>query len=153
MTVATDAEDAMKRLSSAFAAKDSPCYVDVYERQLEIRMVAEEHHFWSPELNLLFRADEDGTLLYGKFGPGAHLWTLFMAGYATFGMIGLAGGILALSQMTIEEPPTGLAITAAGLAGCVFVWVAAQVGQRLAGPQIATIRRLIHETFPDSDER
>lgn len=152
MTVNTDVDDAVERLRATIAESGSPCYVDVYERQLEIRMRADRHHFWSPELNLIFRDDDDGVLMYGKFGPGAHVWTLFMAGYATFGMVALGGAILALSQMTIDEAPTGGFVVLAGAVGCLLVWVFAQVGQRLAGPQIATIRSLIMRTFPEATE-
>jgi hypothetical protein len=152
MSVHPPVDETMARIQQAIDTPDSVCYVDTYDKQFEIRIRKEHHHFWSPELNLIFIPGDSGTHMRGKFGPGAHLWTLFMAGYAVFGMIALGGALLAVSQLTIDESPTGWWIVLAGLIGCVFVYLAAQVGQRLAGPQIATIRKILHDTFPDHSE-
>jgi hypothetical protein len=152
MSVGPPLDDTMARIKSAFDTPDSPCYIDTYDKQFEIRIRREQHHFWSPELNLIFTHDDSGTHMRGKFGPGAHLWTLFMAGYAAFGMVALAGAMLAVSQLTIDESPWGAWIIVAGFIGCVVVYVAAHVGQRLAGPQIAVIRKILLQTFPDHDE-
>lgn len=154
MYVDQPADEVLASLRDAINnSEDCPCYADVYVRQLEIRMRDRHHHFWSPELNLLFREKEDAlTHLEGKFGPGAHVWTAFMAGYAAFGLTAVGGGLLALSQWTIDEPTTGIWMVLVGLVGCVFVYLAAQVGQRLAGPQIGQIRAEICKVFPQCCE-
>lgn len=152
LVVQPEIDETMTRILKAFDTPDSHCYVDTYDKQFEIRVRKEHHHFWSPELNLIFSRDDDGTHMRGKFGPGPHLWTAFIGGYAAFGMIAMGGGLLAVSQAGLDEAPTGLGIVAFGAVGCLLVYVAAQVGQRLAGPQIAVIRRVILGAFPEARE-
>mgnify|MGYP006303358943 CR=1 FL=1 len=143
-------DEAMSRLRSKLSEGGCPCRGDVYDKQIEIRICEPHHHYWSPELNLLLDdRGEDGTRLHGKFGPGAHVWTLFMAGYAAFGMVGAAGLLVVLSQWTLGEEMWGAWLILAGIVGCVLVYIAARIGQRLAAPQMADIRDLIYETFPD----
>lgn len=141
-------EEVMERLKETLAHAECPCRGEVFDHQIEIRICPPQHHYWSPELNLLIApSDQPSTRLHGKFGPGAHVWTLFMAGYAIFGMSIGAGLLIALSQWSLGTPLWGAWFVVAGLLGCALVWAAAGVGQRLAAPQMEDIRKLVHETF------
>jgi hypothetical protein len=143
-------EKVMSRLEEQLASEECPCRGDVYDHQIEIRIRKPHHHYWSPELNLLLEErDESGTRLHGKFGPGAHVWTLFMAGYAAFGMVAAAGLLIIMSQWMIGEELWGTWLVVGGAVGCGLVYLAARVGQRLAAPQMSEIRELIYDAFPD----
>lgn len=154
LRVERPADEAIKQLEEMLARADCPCRGDVYDHQIEIRICEPHHHYWSPELNLLIdKEDEQQARLHGKFGPGAHVWTLFMAGYAAFGMVASAGLLIVFSQWSLGGDLWGAWLILAGLVGCALVYVGARIGQRLAAPQMQDIRDLIYETFPDGAEQ
>ncbi|MGM0556162.1 MAG: hypothetical protein ACQEVA_07270 [Myxococcota bacterium] len=150
LVVDHSADEAMNRLHEYLKQRDSQCRADVYDHQIEIRIREPHHHYWSPELNLLIdRQDESRARLHGKFGPGAHVWTLFMAGYAAFGMVGAAGILIVFSQWSLGGDLWGAWLILAGLVGCALVYLGSRIGQRLAAPQMRDIRELIYDAFPE----
>jgi hypothetical protein len=157
LVVDRSADEAMERLQERLKRPECGCRADVYDYQIEIRITDPHHHYWSPELNLLIdRQDDSKARLHGKFGPGAHVWTLFMAGYAAFGMVGAAGLLIVFSQWTLGGDLWGVWFILAGVVGCALVYFGSRIGQRLAAPQMRDIRKLIYDAFPDDvddDER
>lgn len=144
-------EQVVERLEAEAAEPGCVCRVELfYDTQVEIRIIKEHHHTWSPQL-VLFLEERDGrTSMRGKFGPDGHIWTMFMAGYATAGMIALGGFFLLSSQMMLKgQERSGVWLIAAGVVVSVLVYLLAQVGQRLATPQMELIHALICRSFPD----
>jgi len=144
-------EEVISKLKTHASEPGSHCRVEVfYDTQVEIRIIREHHHMWSPQLILFLDSTEQKTKMRGKFGPDGQVWTMFMAGYATSAMLALGGLIVLSSQMMLrDQSPWGLWLIAASIAHTIFVYVVAQIGQRLATPQMELIHALICRSFPD----
>lgn len=124
---------------------------DIYldDGQVEMTVPRRQRHFWSPYLKLRIRRDGEATALRGKFGPNINVWSMFLAAYAVLFLTGTAGLLTAVSQWIIDQPPTGLLLTAGCVVLSLLVWVAGQIGRRWAYAQMVAIHRFVHETFAD----
>lgn len=128
-----------------------PCWSMQSEqhRLIELRVLEEERHFWSPALSLTVSEDEEGggSVVDGLIGPNPNVWTLFAMLYMGLLTMILFAGILGLVQLALGEPLWGLWATGALLAALAGAYGLSQVGQRLAAPQTATLRRVLGEAL------
>ncbi|MFP4600593.1 MAG: hypothetical protein ACLFVJ_20225 [Persicimonas sp.] len=149
LRVSLSPDQVLERFRHSAESTAHPCDVSVLDRQVEMTVRTAEQHFWSPYLNVLLETDRGHTVLRGKFGPNINVWTMFVAAYAVLGLVGLVGLIAATSQLQIDQPPSGLVLSA----GCLFlsalVWVAGKLGQRWAYDQMVVIHLFVHELFAD----
>lgn len=154
LTVGLGPEQVIERLKHAASEPKCICRVEVfYGNQVEVRIARDHHHTWSPQVVLFLQEHEEGeqTTLRGKFGPDGQIWTMFMAGYACAGMLAMGGGVVLSSQMMLEgQSRWGLWLVLVGGALALFVYLASQVGQRLAEPQMKHIDALIHRALDES---
>ena len=73
---------------------------------------------------------------------------MFMAGYASAGMLALGGCLVLSSQMMLEgQARWGAWLIAVGGALAILVYLLARVGQQLANPQMEHIDALIHRAL------
>lgn len=153
LTVEWGAEQVIERLREEAAAPGCICRVEVfYGDQVELRIKREHHHTWSPQVVLSLEEQQDGTTtLRGKFGPDGQIWTMFMAGYASAGMLALGGGVVLSSQMMLKgQTRWGAWLMLVGIALAIVVYLLARVGQQLASPQTEQIDALIHRALDTS---
>ena len=71
------------RIENKLATGNHPCYAEVSNHHIFLRVSPEEIHYWSPQLDLSCEAKEEGegTLIRGLYGPHPHVWTFFMFSY------------------------------------------------------------------------
>ncbi|MAK36750.1 MAG: GTP-binding protein, partial [Flavobacteriaceae bacterium] len=62
------------------AKKSQKAYIlSIVDDHIFIKIPKQKQHFWSPQLHLELRTNEDsGLMLHGLFGPNPTVWTLFM---------------------------------------------------------------------------
>lgn len=101
-----------------------------YRDHIQLQVAAEEEHYWSPILNIIFKDADNGTTVQGRFGPHPKVWTMFMFfyffGIALCFFAAIFGGI----QLQLGRNPWALWMLAAGLVLLILIYVAAQIGQR-----------------------
>lgn len=116
---------------------------------ITLKIPSKDHHYWSPELHLHLRREEEDELteVTGFVGPKSSIWTMFMFFYIGLGVIALFAGMYALSQQTLGMAPTGMwiSIIAVFLIGVVFV--ATQIGQKIALDQTHQLLAFMEEGF------
>ena len=110
-------------------------------------------HLWSPWLTFDARAEDDGTLITGRFAPHPSVWTMYMAlyGIVIFSMFGL--GCFGLSQWLAEEPPTMLWSLPIGMILLAVLYGSAFVGQGLTAEQMRGMRSFMEGCFSDVEAR
>lgn len=128
---------------------DGPFELYVEDRQAELTVSADDRHFWSPYLKLRIDPEDGETELRGTFGPNINVWSMFVAAYAVSALVGTTGLFVAFSQVWIDQSPTGLGLTALSVVATLLVWVAGQIGQRLAYDQMIALHLLVHHQFQD----
>ncbi|KAB2813968.1 hypothetical protein [Phaeocystidibacter luteus] len=104
-------------------------------------------HYWSPQLQLSFEENEEGTLVRGLYGPHPNVWAIFFYGYAAMGVLGMFFLIIGLSQYLVDQ--RSWAFLAFG--GCaivaVLLYVIAQFGQKVGAEQTFELHHMYVESL------
>lgn len=138
-------EEFQIKLKAKQAQSNNECIAHITNGYASIRMPKAGQHFWSPQLNLTFEAQSNGTLIRGLYGPNPSVWTIFLFSYATLAVLGFFAGMMGLSQISLdmEAPVLWVLPVFAGLA--VLLYIIAQMGQKIGAAQMFTI----HHFFED----
>lgn len=135
------------------ALEDPSCRLgaNLLPAQIELKIPEPEHHFWSPQLNLVFRAEEGrpGAVLEGRFGPTPEVWTMFLAAYAALTFSSGAMFILASSQWILNEPTWGLWVGLGCLVALGGVHTAGHTGRKLGRPQMRQMQTFLYRSLGD----
>jgi len=132
-------------MSDALAQPDSACRGAASAEQIELHVRESDRHFWSPQLNVIVRAEDDGSRLTGHFGPNANVWTLFLACYGFVVLSAITGAFLGVSQLVLGESARGLWCIPVALVLIAVIYVAAGIGQRLGHDQVGLLHDFLTE--------
>ena len=116
-----------------------------------IVMPRERRTFLSPTLNLETATDDD-RLLIGRFHPHPNVWTGFLALFGTIGLLGLAGVMYGLAQITVGQTPWALWAGPVAAALIAFVYGAAFIGQGLSAEEMHEMRSFVECALRDLEE-
>jgi len=106
--------------------------------------------FFSPYLSLEIRADGDGTVATGRFGPHPGVWTGFMFVYAVLALLGVLALMVGWAQVIADEPPWMLLGFPGACALVLFVYGAEYIGKGLGSEQMYVIARFVNTLVPDT---
>ncbi len=125
-----------ERLVERAGTEGHRCQVTRFPGFISLRIPDDEQHFWSPRLDLSLEKTEDGkTMVRGRYGPGANVWSLFLYGYVAIAFLGSIGSILGICQALIGYYPWGLWIVGAMAVLGLALYLLAQTGQKLGAQQ------------------
>jgi len=102
---------------------------------ITLKIPPKDHHYWSPELHLHLRREEDDELteVSGFVGPKSSIWTMFMFLYIGLATVALFAGMYAFSQQSLDISTTGgFEISIIAMVLIVAVFIATQIGQKIA---------------------
>jgi hypothetical protein len=110
-----------------------------------IRVLPEEQHFWSPQLSISIREEEEGTEVRGLYGPHPSIWLGFTFVHIAVSVaslfiliVGLSNMSLGLSSMILWSLPV--------LAGISLVmYLIARAGQKLGEVQLYDLHHFFEE--------
>ena len=104
---------------------------------LIITVLPEARHFWSPWLTIEVEPHASAARVSALFSPHPSLWTGYMFGYLSLGVIAMFSLIFAGSvAMTGGSSWWTLWIAGGAILGAIGMWWASVVGQRLAAAQM-----------------
>lgn len=107
----------------------------------------DQRHFWSPWLNLDLIERDGHAHLAGRFSPHPSVWTGFAFAYMALSVTSFFALVFAYSQWAIGSAPAALGVLPVTAALAASLWWSAQIGQRLARTQMATIRALLDQAL------
>lgn len=110
-----------------------------------VRLPAERRGLLSPHLELEIRDSAHGKVLQGRFAPRPNVWMGFMAVFFTLGLLGTAGLMYGLAQMTVDGPTWTIWAAPAAAALIAFVYGAAFIGQGLSVDEMYELRTFVEE--------
>jgi len=117
---------------------------------ITLKIPPKDHHYWSPELHLHLRRDDDDELteVSGFVGPKSSIWTMFMFFYIGLATIALFAGMYAFSQQSLGIATTGgFEASIISLILIVVVFIATQIGQRIALDQTNQLIAFMEAAF------
>jgi hypothetical protein len=95
-----------------------------------------ERHTWSPRLFLSIDAAPDGgTRIEGIYGPEIEVWSVFLYGYLSTGLLGTFSCIYGSAQLLLDDHPWALYVTACMAIIAGLLYLGAQLGQKLGAEQ------------------
>ena len=99
-----------------------------------------ERRVWSPCLSVQVEAENEGSLLRGRFGPHPELWTLFMFLYTAGGFLTVMGLILGFVQWQSGMEAWGFWGAFLGFPGLGALYAISATGQRLSAHQMEELK-------------
>ena len=137
-------ENALERINEAFDGCETCCTGTIVQHHVNLTVIEEERHFWSPHIHLLVEEEAEKTIVRGLIGPNPHVWTMFMAGYASLAFGGLFAAGLGFAQVQVKgSSPWGFYILPFLLVAAMFLYAFSFVGQRLAFEQVHELLKFI----------
>jgi len=137
----------MMALILAEAKKDDTVRSSSHTHHIGIQCPAEHQHYWSPVMNLSFDWDDFDNKLYirGVIGPNDKVWTMFMFFYIGIIMIGLFGGIWALTKWQVHDDASLLFIIPLSIFIFGSIFSTVKYGKRKAHTQMIHLLRFLRK--------
>lgn len=133
----------LDRIGKRLKSSDSALEGQVVQEHAFIRIPENRQHYWSPELHVWAREEDNETIVYGVMGPKPKIWTMFMffyTGVITSAFFGSSYGIIQL-MLGMEAP--FLWSIPLGLLGIALVFGAARYGQYRGGEQMVELQEFL----------
>ncbi len=119
----------------------------VIQEHVFIRIPEKDQHYWSPELHIWVREEENETIVYGVMGPKPKIWTMFMFFYTAVLTLWFFGSSYGIIQLWLGMDAPFLWSIPAGLIGAGMVYGAAQYGQYKGREQMENLKLFMDETL------
>lgn len=103
---------------------------------ITLKLPFQEHHYWSPQLNLTLEEKENHTLIRGLYGPNPNIWILFAFGYGALSVLGLFHLIIGVSLWQMGKGFTVLSLLSIEILLATLLYFAAQMGQKKGAEQL-----------------
>lgn len=98
-----------------------------------IHIAESRRRYYSPRLMLsLYDWPEGGTLIEGTYGPEIEVWSIFLYGYLSTGLLGTLSAIYGGAQRFIGQEPWAFYVTGVMVLIAAVLYLAAQLGQKFA---------------------
>ena len=120
----------------------------VANNHVYMRIPSEEQHFWSPQLNLEVMGDEQGSTIYGVFGPRESVWLMYIFFYTLLGFASLVIMIVGFSQMQLGLSGRILWTLPILALITLFALMNARTGQKLGKDQMNRLYHYYKEVSP-----
>ncbi|MHC4910380.1 MAG: hypothetical protein ACYTF9_11735 [Planctomycetota bacterium] len=135
------------RIERAVADPASRCVSRTAGTHVDITVIHDDRHRWSPCIQLEFRQDGADTIVNGLVGPHPNLWTLFAFTSITVIVAASFGAMLGLAQLTLGQSAWGLWAIPVGLLLLGGLYAASQIGRRFADEQSRRLMALVEQTL------
>lgn len=119
--------------------------------RIELTVHPDDQHLWSPQLTVDVRELEDGSRLSARFGPHAHVWTMYVALYAAVICFTLAGLVGGSAQLTLGRSPWAFWGAGIGALLAGMIWLLAFVGQGFGAEQMYALRAFLEKSTEASE--
>lgn len=121
---------------------------------LELLIVPEHRHYWSPWLSVTIAADDESdprlrARLRGRYGPHPAVWTMLMSMHIALVFVAIGGLVFGAAQWTLQQTPWALLTIPAVAIAMAVVYVVSLLGQRLGAHQMDTLRDALDELLDD----
>ena len=137
----------LERLHDVLEQANDHCTGSILGRHVRLRILEEDRHFWTPQLDVEIEPRAEGSLVRGLFGPHPDIWTFFVATYAVMTFCGITGLLFGVVQWSLGWPPWALWSVPIAALMIGSVYVVALIGQRLGHDQMVQLRDFLQQSI------
>ncbi len=113
----------------------------------ELYVPEAERRVWSPYLSLRVDEAEEGSEVFGRFGPHPEVWTFFMFIYFGVAFLVAFGTTFAYVQWASNEPAWALWSVWLGVPCLALIHMVSAVGRRWGQDQMRELRSTLDEVM------
>ena len=133
---------------------------DLSSRHGVLRIREARRQFWSPNLDLTIKEDDEGedaeagfAKLWGTFSPRPEIWTGIVFSIGTLIVLSLFASIYGIAQLLLGQLPWALLIPAFGVLLAALIYTSALVGQGLSIGDMYAMRAFVDECVRKAEAR
>lgn len=130
-------DDAKRHLLASLAREPAGTFeLRPFAEFVGIHLAERDRRYWSPRLFLSLETEPDGsTRIEGTYGPEIEVWSVFLYGYLSTGLLGTLSAITGGAQLFIGQEPWAFYATGTMAVIALGLYLAAQLGQKLGAHQ------------------
>lgn len=136
-------QEVLSQIQNHLTKNNFPLEGQVVQEHAFIRIPEKDQHYWSPELHVWVREQDDETIVYGVMGPKPKIWTMFMFFYTavlTSTFFGVSYGII---QYVLGIKADFLWSIPLGIFAIAGVYAAAKYGQYKGRDQMQLLQQFL----------
>jgi hypothetical protein len=115
----------------------------VVQEHAFIRFPQTDQQYWTPEMHIWVRQQDDETIVYGVIGPKPKIWTMFMFLYTALLTLTFFGSSYGIIQMTLGMDAPFLWTIPLGLFFLVMLFSASQYGQYKSRKEMEILKHFL----------
>lgn len=142
-------KNVLNKIQKKLLEKENPLTGEIAQEHAFIRIPENMQHYWSPELHVWVRREENETIIFGVMGPKPKIWTMFMFLYVAIITSAFFGSSYGIIQMMLGMDAPFLISIPLGILGIIFVYGAAQYGQHRGKEQMLILKRFLDDALEE----
>lgn len=145
-----NASDIRNRIQSMVERESALLVAQFTDFHAIISFQESKRHFWSPWLNLALNKTATGCEISGRFSPHPSIWTGFAFGYLALSVLIFFSVLVGVAQCLSGQGLLGFFLVPVWIVIGVALWIASQVGQRLAADEMEHLETLVRSAIEAS---
>lgn len=125
----------------------------IIDTNVYLKLPDEELHYWSPELHVKIKKEDEVTLIRGIAGPNPKVWATFMVFYGLAIMLLIFGGSLGISQWMLNIDSIWIWSVPVSVILYVIIFLAAKYGQSLGADQLFRLRDFLDRAIESAEKK
>lgn len=142
-------QEILKRIDERLKERKYPLTGIVVQEHAFIRIPEKNQHYWSPEMHVWAREEENKTIVYGIIGPKPKIWTMFIFFYTIILVLAFFGGSYGIIQLILGIKADFIWSIPIGLVALALVYGAAYFGQYKGKEQMLLLQNFLDATIKE----
>lgn len=143
-------QEILKRIDERLKERKYTLTGIVVQEHAFIRIPEKDQHYWSPEMHVWAREEENKTIVYGIIGPKPKIWTMFIFFYTIILVLTFFGGSYGIIQLILGIKADFIWSIPIGLLALTLVYGAAYFGQHKGKEQMLQLQNFLDATIKEN---
>jgi len=143
-------QEILKRIDERLKERKYTLTGIVVQEHAFIRIPEKDQHYWSPEMHVWAREEENKTIVYGIIGPKPKIWTMFIFFYTIILVLTFFGGSYGIIQLILGIKADFIWSIPIGLMALTLVYGAAYFGQHKGKEQMLQLQNFLDATIKEN---
>jgi hypothetical protein len=138
-------QEVLNRIDEQLKKRKFPLTGIVVQEHAFIRISEKDQHYWSPEMHVWVREEENESIIYSVIGPKPKIWTMFIFFYTIILVLIFFGGSYGFIQLILGIKADFIWSIPIGLMALTLVYGAAYLGQHKGKEQMEILKKFFDE--------